>query len=213
MKKMFMAAAGLLCLVGMASAGTTSVREKALSPISIYDEGHLLELSIEDVGKYHGDICPCVVVSFRAMKLAISKLWEDEIPDREDFKIISSLPSDGSEDTFEFITRVKKRGDFSFDLPQGTSKLKTSGKNYSFVFIRKSTDKRIKISVKKRVFQEIDDRFFEIRKKIKLQKATKKEEKIFRLEKSKLKYVFMSLPPEDLFEFEYIKSDKNRNAK
>ncbi|MCD6423729.1 MAG: hypothetical protein J7L42_06410, partial [Elusimicrobia bacterium] len=199
MKKMFMVAVGLLCLAGVFATGTTSTKEKVLSPISIYDKGHILELSMEDVGKYHGDICPCVVVSFRAMKLAISKLWGKEIPNRKDFKIISSLPTDGSEDTFEFITRAKKRGDFSFDLPQGTGKLKMSEKNYSFVFIKKSTDKRIKVSVKKEVFQEIDDRFFKIRKRIKLKKATKKEEKIFELEKSKLKYVFMSLPPEDLF--------------
>ena len=205
MKKMFMAAAGLLCLAGMATAGITSVKEKVLSPISIYDEGHLLELSIEDAGKYHGDICPCVVVCFRATQLAISELWKDEIPDREDFKIISSLPSDGSEDTFEFITRVKRRKDFSFDLPEGTSKLKTSEKNYSFVFIRKSNDKRIKVSVKKEVFQEIDDRFFEIRTNRKLKKATEKQEKIFKLEKSKLKYVFMNLSINELFEFKINK--------
>ncbi len=104
MKKMFMAVVGLLCLVGVFATETTSTKERVLSPILIYDKGHLLELSIEDVGKYHGDICPCVVVSFRAMKLAISKLWGKEIPNRKDFKIISSLPTDGSEDTFESVS-------------------------------------------------------------------------------------------------------------
>jgi len=170
-----------------------------LSPILIYDGDNLLELTLEDAGKYHGDICPCVVVTFRAVKLAISELWENEIPRRDDFKIISSLPTDGSEDAFEFITRVKRRKDFSYDLPEGTSRLRTSVQNYSFVIIRKSNGKRIKVRVKEEIFQKINDNFFELRKKIKLGEATAEEEREFYLEKQKLKEIFIKLPLNELF--------------
>ena len=170
------------------------------SPIIIYDEDNLLELTLEDAGKYHGDICPCVVVAFRAIKLAISELWGNEIPRRDDFKIISSLPTDGSEDTFEFVTRVKRRKDFSYDLPEETNRLRTSAQNYSFVIIRKSNGRQIKIRVKEEIFQKINDNFFDLKTKRKLKKATAEEEKIFDMERLKLKEYFINLPVDKLFE-------------
>ncbi len=199
--KRFIAAICLFFLFGVAAKGITSTRtaEGILSPISIYDEEYLLKISIEDVGKYHGDICPCVVVAFRATQLAISELWKNEIPQRENFKIISSLPTAGSEDTFEFITRVKRRKDFSYDLPEKTSNLITSEQNYSFVFVKKSTGKQIKVLVKKEIFQEINSNFFDIRTKIKLKKATQKDKKKFKLIKQKLKNIFMHFPINKLF--------------
>ena len=178
--------------------------------ISIYDEKDLIEMSIEDVAKYHGDICPCVVIVFRATQLAISELWGKEIPNREDFKIINSLPSKGAKDTFEFITRVKSRNDLSSDLPEGTSNLKTSEQNYSFVFIRKSTGEQIKVWVKKEIFQKIDKEFFSLRTKIKLKETTLEERKRFSLAKKELKDIVINLPADELFDFQEItKEDKD----
>jgi hypothetical protein len=93
------------------------------SHILIYDEEDLLKISIEDVGKYHGDVCLCLTLAFRVTQLAISQLWQDEIPKRGDFKIISACPTPGTKDCFEFITRVITRGednDFKLELPPGT---------------------------------------------------------------------------------------------
>jgi formylmethanofuran dehydrogenase subunit E len=171
-----------------------------ISSISIYDEDSVLKISLKDVEKYHGDICPCVVIAFRATQLAISELWKDEIPKREDFKIINSLPTHGAEDTFEFITRVKRRKDFEIKLPEGTSNLITSEENYSFVFMRKSTGKKIIIKVKKEIFQKISGSFFSIRTKIKLKTVTDEEKKEFKLAKHKLKDIFINSPIDELFE-------------
>jgi formylmethanofuran dehydrogenase subunit E len=171
-----------------------------ISSISIYDEDSVLKISLRDVEKYHGDICPCVVIAFRATQLAISELWKDEIPKREDFKIINSLPTYGAEDTFEFITRVKRRKDFEIKLPEGTSNLITSEENYSFVFMRKSTGKKIIIKVKKEIFQKISGSFFSIRTKIKLKTVTDEEKKEFKLAKHKLKDIFINSPIDELFE-------------
>ena len=185
---------------------------KEISSISIYDEDSVLKISLKDVEKYHGDICPCVVIAFRATQLAISKLWKPEIPKREDFKIINSLPTYGAEDTFEFITRVKRRRDFEIKLPKGTSNLITSEENYSFVFIRKSTDKQIKVWVKKEIFQKIDDKFFKIRAKIKLKTVTSEEKKEFGLAKHKLKNIFLNSPIDELFDFEIKIGGQNEDS-
>ncbi|MCD6569913.1 MAG: hypothetical protein J7L53_04345 [Deltaproteobacteria bacterium] len=125
--------------------GEVAVEQRAvikLSPILIYDKDELLEITIEDVGKYHGDICVCLTIAFRATQVAISQLWGSEIPKRGDFKIISGLPTPGSKDAFEFITRVitRKGGkDFKLQLLEGTDIKNMSRDNFTFAFIRKST--------------------------------------------------------------------------
>ena len=184
-----------------------------LSPISIYDEENLLKISIEDVGKYHGDLCPCAIVGFRATQLAISQLWKparpseegaggDEIPERKDFRIISALPAIGSQDAFEFITRVKTRGDFTLQLPPGTDIANISIENWVFTFIRKSTGKQIKVWLKEEVFPGGSEEFFRLRKKVKFEgTATPEEKEAFKSAKQELKKAFIILPLDNLFDF------------
>ncbi|MCK4359577.1 MAG: hypothetical protein KAW92_12730 [Candidatus Cloacimonetes bacterium] len=171
-----------------------------ISPIFIYDEDDLLEISIEDAGKYHGDVCLCLTVAFRAIQLAISKLWQDEITKRGDFKIISACPTPGSRDCFEFITRVITRGksnDFKLELPSGTDIENMRSDNFTFHFIRKSTSDYIKIRMKEGLFP---DGFFELRKLVKYgKKFTVEEEENFWAIKRKLKQKFMTLPAEEIF--------------
>ena len=174
--------------------------ETKLSPILIYDEKNLLEISIEDVGKYHGDICPCVIIGFRATHLAISEIWGGEIPKRSDFKIISKSPTLGTQDAFDFITRAKtgrnRQGDFKVELPEETNYENLSNANFVFSFIRKSTNDSIEIQIKEEVFPES---YFELRKQVKFGKATQKEKEAFKSAKQKLKYRLMNLPSDELF--------------
>jgi formylmethanofuran dehydrogenase subunit E len=171
-----------------------------ISPIFIYDEDDLPEISIEDAGKYHGDACLCLTVAFRAIQLAISKLWQDEIPKRGDFKIISACPTPGSRDCFEFITRVITRGegnDFKLELPTGTDIENMRSDNFTFLFIRKSTSDSIKIQMKEGLFP---DGFFKLRKVVKYGKEfTAEEEETFWAIKRELKQKFMTLPAKEIF--------------
>ncbi|MCK4446332.1 MAG: hypothetical protein KAW56_04545 [Candidatus Marinimicrobia bacterium] len=169
------------------------VEQKAvtkLSPILIYDEDKLLEITIEEAGKYHGDICVCLTIAFRATQFAISQLWRDEIPRRRDFKIVSALPTPGSKDAFEFITRVitrKKGEDFKLKMPKGTNIKNISKDNFTFTFIRKSSNEQIKILVKGTVFPE---GYFELRKRVKFNipiPATPDEVRTFKQTKQKLR--------------------------
>ncbi|RKX70796.1 hypothetical protein DRP53_03795 [candidate division WOR-3 bacterium] len=176
--------------------------EDVLTPISVYDGENLLHISIEDVGKYHGDICPCLIVGFRAIQLAVSQLWEDEIPRREDFKIISAFPGQGSQDAFEFITRAKTRGDFKLGLPEGTDIANISKDNWVFIIARKPTKERIKIWLKEEVFPGGPERYFDLRKKVKFEKtATAEEKERFESAKEKLKRRLLSWPIDKLFGF------------
>lgn len=174
-----------------------------LSPILIYDEDDLLEISIEDAGKYHGDVCLCLTVAFRAMRLAISKLWQDEIPKRGDFKIISACPTPGSKDCLEFITRVITRGNgnnFKLELPTGTDIENMRSDNYNFLIIRKSTGDSIRIRTREELFP---DGFFELRKLVKSGKTFNMEEgETFWAIKRELKQKFMTLPAKEIFVFE-----------
>ena len=199
----FAGAADLFAQAGKVEGETVSAEIGVkLSPILIYDEDNLLKISIEDVGKYHGDICPCAIAGFRATQLAISQLWRDEIPKREDFKIISAFPGRGSQDAFEFITRAKTRKDFTLKLPEGTSPENISMGNWVFTIIRKSTGKQIKIWLKEEVFPGGAEEFFKLRKKVKFEKtATPEEKEAFRSAKQELKEALMSLPVDELFGF------------
>ncbi|MCK4654845.1 MAG: hypothetical protein KAU01_10415 [Candidatus Cloacimonetes bacterium] len=174
-----------------------------LSPILIYDEDDLLEISIEDVGKYHGDVCLCLTLAFRSIQFAISQLWQDEISKRGNFKIISACPTPGTKDCFEFITRVITRGegnDFKLELPQGTDIENMISNNFTFLFIRKSTGDSIRIRTREELFP---DRFFELRNIVKYGKtSTTEEEDNFWAIKRELKQKFMTLPAKDIFVFE-----------
>ena len=206
---------GVLCFnTAMLFASQNPTEESKLLPISIYDEENLLVLSLEDVGKYHGDICPCVVIGFRVTQFAISQLWKparppeegaggDEIPKRKDFRIISEFPGQGSQDAFEFITRAKTRGDFILELPEGTDAENISLDNCVFIIIRKSTGKQIKIWLREEVFPDGSEKFFNLRKKAKFDEtATQKEKEKFRSAKQELKQRFMDWQTDDLFGFE-----------
>ncbi len=196
-----------LVVAGLLSfySGRLSVRSQTvseLSPIFIYDEDDLLELSIEDIGKYHGDVCPCVVVAFRAIQAAISRLWDGEIPQRSDFRIITKCPTQGSQDVFDFTTRAKtgknRNGDFRIELPEGTSFENLSADNFAFIFIRKSTGDSLEVRVNKEIFPE---GFLKLRNKVKSEKATREEKEMFELVKRELKYRYMSLSADEFFVF------------
>ncbi len=174
-----------------------------LSPILIYDEDDLLEISIEDVEKYHGDICLCLTLAFRSIQLAISQLWQDEIPKRGDLKIISACPTPGTKDCFESITRIITRmegNNFKLELPAGTDIENMISDNFTFIFIRKSTGDSIRIRTREELFP---DGFFELRKVVKYGKtSTEEEEDIFYSIKRELKHKFMNLPAKDIIVFE-----------
>lgn len=206
--------------------GAAPPPEIDILPISVYDKDKLVEITLDDVTDYHGkrtgkesSKCPCTVWAFRASQIAIEKLWGDTIPQREDIKIISSVPSGGSMHCFELITaNVPKssdgtlKGEFSIVLPDGSKvedlsnkninnlSVNNSEENYTITVIKNSTNESIVLPVKEGVFPE---KYFELRKKVHFNKPeapTNEENEEFIKKWAEVRDKFLTLGAWELFE-------------
>ena len=198
--------------------GAKPLPEFELVPISVYDGDTLIEISIDDIGEYHGGICICGGCAFRATQLGISEIWGEERPARDDIKIVSRLPTPGSRDCFQYVTgtgqgiETKTKGEYKIILPDGTEitnmskkNLKKTSKgntldNFRFDICRKSTGECFEIAVKEGVFP---DDYFELRKKVKYsipENATSEEKALFKSEWGEVRDKFLTNPDWELFE-------------
>lgn len=150
-----------------------------------YDGETLLNITIEEVGEYHGEICPCVAAAFRATQLAFSKF---EKPVRGGIEVICAHPSKGHRQTFEYIFGSEN---LRIELPAGTDIVNLSVENYAYTFIQKSSGYEVHVEAREDIFPE---RFFDLRKKCKTGTATPEEKKAFKYAKEDLKSAFLYLP-------------------
>ena len=155
-----------------------------------YDGETLLNITIEEVGEYHGEICPCVASAFRATQLALSKF---EKPVRGDIEVICAHPSRGHKHTFEYIFGSEN---LRIELPAGTDIVNLSVENYAYTFIQKSSGYEVHVEAREDIFPE---RFFDLRKKCKTGTATPEEKKAFKYAKEDLKSAFLYLPEARVF--------------
>jgi hypothetical protein len=205
----------------------SAAKETTDLTLQIYDDGELLDISLDDASTGHGHVCPCVAVGFRASQIAFSA-WNGiparanleiirrfsagrtqgnlGIPARGDLEIVSAHPSHGHTETFEYILNSSE--DVTVKLPDGTDTVNFTEENYRYSFIEKSTGDMVVVSVKDGFFPA---GFFEMRKKCKAKTATLDEICAFKLMKNELKEKFLYLPTEEVFEVEYIKG-KHNNA-
>ena len=189
--------------IGQAGAG------KAASDLPVIavrnNEGKPINISIEDVGKYHGDICPCVLFAYRAIQSAVERLWADEMPYRSDIRMITPSTSPGARDAFEFIaravTRPERRGDFRVEEASEESRPDRDAHNFAYTFIRKSTDERLEVRVKDAVFPE---GFLRMKQKRTSQALSPSERERFEELKRELMRKVVGLPPEELFTFREV---------
>ena len=198
---------GIFTLFGLIDAYSETPKEKKTisarqvlpcnMPIVIYDGTKPVKISLEDIGKIHGHICPCVLVAFRSMQKVMC-LWRGKHLQRDDLMIITAHPSDGIEDAFDFVTKAKtgknRKGDFKVKLPLGSKAKEIGPDNYTFTFTRKSTGDTLVIKLRKEVFPK---NFFELRKKSIL--GNPEDKKAFTKAKEMLQNRLMSWPCHKLF--------------
>ncbi|MGE7663711.1 hypothetical protein ACQKL6_18710 [Peribacillus sp. NPDC097197] len=85
--------------------------------IKIYDRDDLIEISFDDIKKYHGYAAYMALgVGFRVVEAAFEALYGDEIPNRKDLSVLSGHGGPGFRDVFEFVTRAKTRGVYTVDV-------------------------------------------------------------------------------------------------
>ena len=88
-----------------------------MKKIKIYDRDDLIEISFDDIKKYHGYAAYMALgVGFRVVEAAFEALYGDEIPNRKDISILSGHGGPGFRDVFEFVTRAKTRGLYTVDV-------------------------------------------------------------------------------------------------
>jgi len=198
--------------------GAKPLPDFELTPIVINDGETEMEIAIEDIGKYHGDICVCGSCAFRATQLGISQIWGDEVPARDDIKIISRLPTPGSKDCFRYITRTghgletNTKGEYKMILSDGTVVTNMTKKNlkklskhvsidyFRFDVCRISTGECSEVAVKEQVFT---DGYFELRKKVKFgipENATSEEKALFKSNWETIRERFLTSPDWQLFD-------------
>ncbi|RZB28531.1 MAG: hypothetical protein AEth_02055 [Candidatus Argoarchaeum ethanivorans] len=176
--------------------GAKPLPDFELTPIVINDGKTEMEIAIEDIGKYHGDICVCGSCAFRATQLGISQIWGDEVPAGDDIRIINRLPTPGSKDCFQYITgqgiETNTKGEYKMILPDATVVANMTKKNlkklskhvstdyFRFDVCRISTGECFEVAVEEQVFP---DGYFELRKKVKFgipENATSEEKALFK---------------------------------
>ncbi|MCK4476144.1 MAG: hypothetical protein KAU16_05400 [Methanophagales archaeon] len=198
--------------------GARAPPEFELEPVVIIDDGTEIEITIDDIGEYHGAICVCGACAFRASQLGILEIWGEEIPARDDIRIISRLPTLGSMHCFQYVTgtgpkiETKTKGEYKIILPDGTKITNMSKKNlkkvskgntldnFRFDVCQNSTGECFKVVVKEGVYPE---NFFELRKKMKFgipENATSEEKALFKSGWEDTRDKFLTSPNWELFE-------------
>lgn len=206
-RRFFLSGLIVLVFLGFLGKGFSDVNDLDLSKlnaIQIYSGGcgggDLVELSVKDVVKYRGSMSTCLIIAYRAVEAASSRLWEEDYPVRGDFKIISYHSCGGSKDAFEFITRVATRGEGDFEVRELESQDPDQKgiDNFTFIFIRKSTGDSLMVKVQETVFP---DNFFHLRQEAKRAGADSKVYQEFEEIKQKLTIKIIGLSENKLFHF------------
>jgi len=91
--------------------GAASAPEVDLGPIVILDNGVPVEISIDNVAKYRGelkgeglDACACRVCMYRALLTGINDVWGDEVPEGLISGVKSCRVSDGALHAAWYVT-------------------------------------------------------------------------------------------------------------
>jgi hypothetical protein len=108
--------------------------------IKIYDRNDLLEISWDDIKKYHGyGAYMAIGVAYRVVEEAFLELYGDEIPNRADISILSGHGGPGFRDVFEFVTRALTRGEYTVDVNYPKAQYDPHrAQGYAYVFTKKN---------------------------------------------------------------------------
>lgn len=131
--------------------------------IKIYDRNDLIEISFDDIKKYHGyGAYMALGVGFRVVEAAFEALYGDEIPNRKDISILSGHGGPGFRDVFEFVTRVKTRDAYTIDVNYPKAQYDPyRPTSYTYVFT-KTNGESVEVSLKEGFLPPI---FFEYLRK------------------------------------------------
>lgn len=202
--------------------GASPAPEVNLGPIVVSDDGVPVEITIDDVAAYHGemegkepDACVCCACMYRVLLSGIGELWGEDIPERSDIGVQSRLVSNGALHTAWYVTGTgpgmdpASAGQLTLIAPDGSvltdyskeARMKIAKnrcfEDYEFVITRLSTGESVSLTLREDVFPE---GFLDLRKKVKVnQTATGEEAAVFLAQWESLRDDLLQKPDYELF--------------
>jgi len=112
------------------------------------DSADVFFISLRDIGKYHGKVCPGIATGYKMIKDVLDSLYPNSIPQRGQIQVISSKPSDLF-DIAAYITGARSffgrsevsRGDLVIDTTLNPHQFMS----FAMVFRRKDNNKAFKV--------------------------------------------------------------------
>jgi len=112
------------------------------------DSADVFFISLKDIGKYHGKVCPGIATGFKMIKDVLDSLYPNSIPQRGQIQVASSKPSDLF-DVAGYITGARNfygRGEINRgDLVIDTTLNPHQYMSFAMVFRRKDNGKMYKV--------------------------------------------------------------------
>lgn len=134
-----------------------------MQTIKIYDRNDLIEISFEDIYKYHGTLAYMAIgVGFRVIQAAFEALYGEDVPNRKDISILSGHGGPGFRDVFEFVTRAQSRDTYIVDTAYPKAQYDPyRPTSYAYIFTRE-TGEAVEVVLKENFLPPI---FYELLKK------------------------------------------------
>ncbi|OAB36006.1 hypothetical protein [Paenibacillus glacialis] len=168
-----------------------------MSVIHIRDRQDMLEISFEDICKYHGGVAlMAVAVGFRSLQVAFEELFGNEIPERKSISIFSGHGGPGFRDAFEYVTRAVTRGAYHVDTAYPVGQYDPfRPQSYAFV-ISSEAGASVEITLNDHFLPMA---FYEYLKKGREETMTEADINIFKVLKQSLAEEALATPLEELF--------------
>lgn len=173
-----------------------------MNSFRIIDRDIMLNISYEDMIKYHGRFnIGGVAISYKVLELAFSKLSPEQIPAREKINFVSGmgLAGMGLIDGVEMVTRAWTRGRMKADDKLATRipalDLPDGGKYY---YEMEYEGRKIAMALKDGL---IPEEFMVLTRKAKAGKINPEEAQRLQVVKEDIAAALMSTDPEELFDW------------
>ncbi|RLD46479.1 MAG: hypothetical protein DRI94_14740, partial [Bacteroidetes bacterium] len=168
-------------------AGTIKIKDPMLARLGVKTDS-IEEISLRDISKYTGFICPGLTTGFYMFKEVMDSLYpNEEIPMRGQIQIATSRPSDLL-NVASYITGARGcmggRSEINKNDARVDTSLKTKKGVMTMIFRRKDNGKMVKAVFNKNLVlkQEDKDLILGLKKKVFSNTATKNEQEKFKKE-------------------------------
>jgi formylmethanofuran dehydrogenase subunit E len=203
-----------LCIFSSATAGDSGDSWEGIPSITlrypdrekgyeqcIKQQGHQcprsngVTISITDLGKFHGDVCPGISLGYRACQVALSYLYPGEIPPRGDQFVVSGAERPCPTDAITYITG-SRYGKMTNGILNGNFVFDKSIGDFSFIFASLSSGKAVKLVS----LFPLPKEFMDLKEKVRLPDASPEEKERFSDMGRCLSLKILTAPEKEIYE-------------